>query len=636
MSTFLQEKIYAIHGSHADHLDEISIILPNKRASVYIQKFFAEKIGRAFFAPEIITINEWVQQNCDLTILQHSELVFIAYSIHQDLQKKSAESFDDFLKWGKIMLTDFDEIDRYMVSPEKIFRDLRNIKEIENWSFNSEELSEGQKKFMGLWDLLPEYYKRLNVKLAQQKATYQGKAYQQVALNIESIAENKKHFYFIGFNALSESEERMITQLIKLKKATFYSDIDSFYFNNKNHEAGYFYRQFCDKWQMKPVVGNKFNEITKQIEIIETSQQIGQAKIAGNIIKTLLKSDPHLNNTAIVLADESLLIPLTRSLPYELESANITMGYPIKFSHLKSLIDLIFDLQFNFQKFNTSRLYHKTLLRIIDHSFVSFIIDDKNLIQSIERSMLEKNRVFLEWEELEELVPNLKALNKVFRLWENPAAEGFTAMNQLVDALYQSLNRQIGENKIDLEILYHFSKSFKKFEAIWVTNPHHLNLKSYKRLFYQFWQSESLSFLGNPINGLQLMGILETRVLDFENLIIIGMNEGNLPQSNSSNSFIPYDLKMEAKLPTDEDRQAIFSHHFYRLLHRAKKVYMTYNSGTDEMGGAEKSRFITQLENELDFTKGHTLNQSAFNSNDKSAEISKVSYSSTISTIVTY
>src|SRR5690606_37582373 len=191
---------------------------------------------------------------------------------------------------------------------------------------------------------------------------------------IEQINFNKSHFYFLGFNALSKSEEKIISALVRMKKATFFSDIDAFYFNNDKHEAGHFYRQLCEKWHIKPDVGNHFNSSPKKIEIIETAQQIVQTKIAGNILQQLINSGANLNSTAIVLSDESLLIPLTRSLPSDLETINITMGYPLKFSHLKSLIDLIFDLQFNFQKFNSSRLYHKTILRILDHAFISLLI----------------------------------------------------------------------------------------------------------------------------------------------------------------------------------------------------------------------------------------------------------------------
>ena len=180
-----------------------------------------------------------------------------------------------------------------------------------------------------------------------------------------------------------------------------------------------------------------------------------------------------------------------------------------------------------------------------------------------------------------------------------------------------------------MEILYHFSKGFKKFEELSSKYSYKLKLKSFKQLFHQFWQSESLSFLGNPIDGLQVMGILETRTLDFENLIILGMNEGNLPKTNISNSMIPRDLKKNKGLPVEEDRQAIFAHHFYRLMHRAKNVYFTYNSSGDGLVNSERSRFILQLENELDFSKGHKIVHFTYSNDDREARTNDIKYMST-------
>ena len=212
-------------------------------------------------------------------------------------------------------------------------------------------------------------------------------------------------------------------------------------------------------------------------------------------------------------------------------------------------------------------------------------------------------------------------------MWSNPLKDGFDAFNTLVQALYEALT-EVKNSDVDLEIIYHFSKGYKKFEQIAAVYPRALNLKSFKKLFYQFWQEESLSFLGNPIDGLQIMGILETRALDFDNLIILGMNEGNLPQTNVINSMIPRDLKLFHDLPIEDDRQAIFAHHFYRLIQRSKTIYMTYNSSSDGMGSNEKSRFIIQLENELDKKYGHTLAQYTYSTNDKAADLNTTSYPS--------
>lgn len=632
MRTFLAEKIKIIYDKHSTQLDEISIIIPNKRAAVYIQKYMADLSGNALFAPEISTINEWVDNFTPQRISTQVELLFILYDVHLEIEGKEAEDFNSFIKWGKIMLSDFDEIDRYLIPPKLIFRDLRNIKEIENWSFLAAELSEGQKKYITLWDKLSTYYKRLNDELVKRNFIYQGRAYMQLYdflqdIDNENNQQLKKHYYFLGFNALSESEEGIIRTLKKQQLATVYFDIDQIYFENAEHEAGHFYRKILKKWQLKKEVGTSFDENTKTIEVIETAQQIAQTKIAGNIVADLVNQGANMDSTAIVLADESLLIPLTRSLPSSIEQVNITMGYPLKFSHLKSLIDIIFELQFNFQKFKSKRIYHKSLLNYLDHPYLKAIVGDLALIQVFEADIIAKNRIFIDDKELLKAFPKLRKMKAIFQLWEKPINDGFLAFNQLTKALYEALKLD-GDKQIDLEIIYHFTKGFKRFEKITNAYPHQLNLKSFKQLFHQFWQSESLSFLGNPIEGLQVMGILETRTLDFENLIVLGMNEGNLPKTNVVNSFIPRDLKLNHALPIEEDRQAIFAHHFYRLLQRAKKIYFTYNSTADGVGTSEKSRFITQLENELN--PKHTLTHYTYASDDKAAGISDIKYQSSL------
>lgn len=633
MQTFLEEKVELIYQAHPSDLAAVSIIIPNKRAAVYIQKYLADRAGGAFFSPEILTINEWVDAHTPEKIISQTELLFLLYRVHGIIEGAQAEDFNAFLTWGKIMVSDFDEIDRYLIPPRLIFRDLRNIKEIENWSFLEPELSKGQEKYLTLWDKLPRYYELLHAELELRRAVYQGAAYKKFHEKLaQTEGESLKgvHYYFIGFNALSNSEEQIIRTLKKAGKATVYFDVDKSYCDNPEHEAGHFYRKILQKWGLKKEVGEHFNAAPKTFQVIETAQQLAQAKIAGSIIEGLVVEGQNMDQTAIVLADESLLIPLSRSLPESVEHANITMGYPLKFSHLKGLVDIVFELQFNFQKFNSTRIYHKSLLNYLDHPYLVDLINDAQRMADFEANIIAKNKIFLLRDEIMEVFPELEAVSHLFQRWtDSPQVHGFRAFNQLIHALYESLKSKGDDRQIDLEIIYHFSVGFKKFEKITEQYPHHLNLKSFKLLFYQFWQSETLSFLGNPTKGLQVMGILETRTLDFENLIVLGMNEGNLPKTNIVNSFIPRDLKLNHGLPVEEDRQAIFAHHFYRLLHRAKRIYFTYNSTSEGLGVSEKSRFITQLENEVSAHFGHVIEHYTYTSDDKAAGIAAVKYQST-------
>ncbi len=644
MAEFLKDIASKIYSEHPNDLADVTIIIPNKRASVYLQKYFSHHIKKPFFAPKISTINEWIDEETNEQIISQTELLFIFYDIYVEVEKKinqtkeeDIETFDSFIKWGKLIISDFDEIDRYLIDPKAIFRDLRNIKDIDEWelwSFNPKQvqqhkgqLSNSQKQFLDLWDKLPIYYQKFNEKLKKLNATYQGRAYQnfvkKTALTNPSIY---KHYYFVGFNALSESEIQIIENLNRQKLCSVYFDVDPFYVNNYDHEAGHFYRKLKDRWRLNEKLIPKINASPKHIEVIETSQQVAQAKIAGNIIKQLPTES--LSKTAIVLADESLLIPLTKSLPSELDTANITMGYPIKYTHLKSLFDLVFDFQFNQKKFNNNtNIYHKTLLKFLDHPFIQLIVGDKNKISAFEEKMVENNQIFIAYDDLIKEFDSLKHVKPLFEVWYNDISKGFDAIQNFVQTLYVAFKNDKDNKDLELEILYHFSKGLDEFNSIWKKYPYPLELKSFKKLFDQFWQQESLSFLGNPVNGVQIMGVLETRTIDFENIIILSMNEGNLPKSNFSNSLIPYELKKHHHLPVEQDRDAIFAHHFYRLLHHSKRIFLTYNSSADGLASSEKSRFITQLENELDTEKyQHQIKHYTYSGEDKQSDIKETVY----------
>ena len=630
MISFLQEQTKQIFDHCKSDFDDISIIIPNKRAAVYIQKELSKLIHRPFFAPEILTINEWIDKNTEQRILNSTELLFILHKVHIEIEQDLAEKFEQFSQWGKVILSDFDEIDRYLIDPESIFKNLNEIKKIENWSFDSEELSDGQERFKNLWDKLITYYKQLNAKLDEQKLIYPGKAYSNFYNQIKSEKiVLKNHTYFLGFNAVSRSEQEIMNWFRKNKRGTIVFDIDQFYFENKNHEAGYFYNKICQAWGIPAKTSNNFNSIPKKIEIIETAQQTSQTKICGDLVKKLMNKGDNLNSTAIVLADESLLIPLTRSLPAEIESANITMGYPIKFSHLKGFIDLLFEFQFNFNKFKSDRLYYKPLLNLLQHPYLRILVNDNQKIADFQNDLALRNVIFIEQKEFIDNFKNLEKIRLIFTLWPDSTQDKLVLFDQMVDALQANFYEK-SDKATDLELLHQFAKGVKKFKDIWIKYNTALTLKTFKNSFYQFWQAENLSFIGNPIDGLQIMGILETRTLDFDNLIILGMNEGSLPKSNIVNSMIPRDLRLfDKQLPTEEDRQAIFAHHFYRLIQRSSNVFMTYNSHSDGSVDGEQSRFITQLENELDISLGHELTRYTYSADDDNANTAATIYKST-------
>lgn len=626
MRLYLKEKIIQIFDQNSDDFSDITIVIPNKRASVYIQKHLGEHLKKVVFSPVILTISEWIDQHTTQRILTQTELLFILFEVHQEISE-APENFEQFSQWGKMLLSDFDEIDRYLLEPRDVYRNLKSIKDIENWSFDREDLSVNQENFKSIWDQLIHYYDLFNTKLTGINAIYQGRAYRQFS---ESLSEFdfKKH-YFLGFNALSRSEQVIFNWFKQENLGAFSFDMDHFYYDNPNHEAKHFYEKICQEWNIKPELHNTFNSQPKKIEVIETSQQISQVKIAAHKIAQWRKEGINLNETVIVLADESLLLPLTESLPFEIEHANITMGYPIKFSHLNTLIELIFDIQFNYKRYRSASIHFREVLELIEHPYTRFLNGNDALIKQFKNDLVNRNLIFISPQELIQQLPKLGVLSELIAVWHQHEYPQILASFKLFSVQLSKAMQPSEHLEIDLEVTYHFGKALDRFIKIYNDYPIDFKLSTFKQQLYQFWQSEELSFLGNPTQGLQVMGILETRTLDFKNIILIGMNEGILPKTNLTNSMIPRDLKGYFGLPLEEDRQAIFAHHFYRLLQSAEKICMTYNSNAEDFGGGEMSRYIKQLELELDEKYGHHFEKHTFSPSDENANTQNIRFKST-------
>lgn len=624
MVSFLEEQARQVYKQFGKQLEEVTIVIPNKRAAVYLQHYLAQLVQRPFFAPEMRTIDEWIQHHTDQRILHATELLLVLYQVHVEREGEEASSFEEFSQKGEIMLSDFNEIDRYLVHPSTIFNNLRDIKAIENWSFDTDDLSEGQKQFQLWWDKLTFYYERLNEKLERDGLTYQGKAYANFLGRIDELPLKPFH-YFLGFNALSESEQQIMHRLVKKGRAEVVFDVDAFYVDNPQHEAAYFYRKISPVLSSRSEVPTCMDAVPKHIEVIETGQPVVQAKIAGSVLEKWQQEGKNINTTAVVLADESLLIPLTSSLPASAQQANITMGYPIQFSHLKGCVDVLFDLQFSIKKFASRGIHHQTVVHLIHHPYLQMLIDDGEAITAFQREVRDKNYTFVNKKRLFEAFPRLKAVAAVFEEWVPTATEGIACFKVVVQQLFERLDRQ-GGRLLDKALLYQFSKGLTQLEQLLHRYPIVLSLQSFQRLFHRFWQSESLSFIGHPTKGLQVMGILETRAIDFEQLIVLGMNEGTLPKSSTPQSFIPRDLRLFHGLPTEQDRQAIFAHHFYRLLHRAKHITLVYHSSNEGWSTGEPSRFITQLSHELDRKKGHQWKHWTYVAGDAQVQTSEVVY----------
>ncbi len=598
MTSFLKEVLDDIQKKELD-ISPLTFILPSKRAGTFLKDILSKSVVKTIFSPEILSIEEFVESLSELHYASNTELLFSFYQVYQELTPKpQQESFDQFSKWGQLLIQDFNEIDRYLIDPDHIFDYLKSIKEINHWSL-SQEQTPYIINYLAFWNRLKIYYNKFREALIQNKRGYQGLVYRQASKSLETyIAAHpyKKHI-FIGFNALNKAEERIIQELLKQDLAMIYWDIDTVFLDNPIHDAGLFIRQHLKSWPYFKTnklnwIGNNYS-LEKNIHTIAIPKNIGQVKYIGELLDTLPSEE--LKRTAVVLGDETLLMPLLNSIPQKVEAINITMGLPLKSVPLASLFDLLFKIQKN----HVNQLYYKDVVAILSHSFIQTVLtqEDDNYGNHIINYIQSNNIVTLT---VEKIIVLAKAkehvLSTLFQSWENSPEKAFKNCTQLIFTLKAQLDLEKSKNLLALEYLYRFNQIFNELQKYNATYKLINNSTTLYYLYKELLSNETLDFQGEPLQGLQIMGMLESRVLDFETVIISSVNEGILPAGKSTNSFIPFDVKIENGLPTYKEKDAVYTYHFYRLLQRAKNVYIIYNTEPDVLNGGEKSRFITQLQ----------------------------------------
>jgi len=609
---FIQKIAAHIHEQNLD-LSHLTIVLPSERAKKYLNSALFKVYGKPIIAPNIVTMDKWVKSYSPETIIDQTRALIQLYAIHEKSEFKNGTpnseigniTFDEFLKWGSILLGDFNEIDRYLLDAKQVFRNLADIKEIEQWSFNDvSKLTESQKKFMEFWDRLPGYYYELNTILSANNNCYQGKAFKFLAENIDIVfkEDKERRFIFAGFNALSKAELTIIRQLEAMGRAEIFIDADDYYLKNKSHEAGAFLRE------LSTILGGvklNFSQDAMQtknldINIVECAQKTGQVKTAATILSQL--SSEEIDETLLLLADESLIGSILKNLPKSIGKANITLGLPIRSTALKPWVELLFSIQENKKRFNTKALYFNDLKDFGNHPFVLGIIDEteKKMLIEAEKNIIKYNKVFINPKNLKLGVKTKTLLLLLTESWSNSESHDWNKALSLIRKMNRFVYRNLEESfSFEKAVLEGFDHSLVDFENILSEGTPAMNLKSFEHLFKQHWSTKSIAYHGNPLQGLQIMGLLETRALDFKRIICVGMNEGQLPPTNPIQTMIPMDLRSFLGLPTPREKQGLFAHHFYRLLHACEDLTVTFTSAQELIGSNEPSRYLMQLEMEL-------------------------------------
>tara|TARA_R110002051_G_scaffold4229_5_gene22715 strand:+ start:36131 stop:38851 length:2721 start_codon:yes stop_codon:yes gene_type:complete len=597
MQTFISEVVDALI-SDDQNLSDIMIIVPSRRAGGVFRNTLSRKLNKTIFAPSIYSIEEYIEHISGLKAIDQTEQLFTLYDVYRSSTPEAQrESFAVFYGWAQTVLHDFNEIDRFLVDHRQCFNYLSAIQDLNHWSKEGKG-TELIDTYLAFWKSLPSYYEAFSQRLQSQHKGHQGLVYRKAAEDIEFYIQNnpKQQHVFLGFNALNTSEQQIIQALLATGNTKAYWDIDEWFLENPKHEAGMFMRSYRDQWpyyKTNPFewIGKQYSQ-PKDIQVTAVSQPVAQAKYVGNLLANLSESE--LNNTAVVLSDETVLLPILNALPKNITAVNITMGVPLGQTPLASFFNALFLLH----KKETARgFYYKHVISLLQHQ-VLYPILGKGAQQILE-AIARENHIYLSHELLKQLLithcPDSQ-MESLFQTWNNDPTTAVNQTLKCIDQIKNSFQKEPKDHILAFEYLFGFNRAFNKLKTLNDTYAFIADVPTLWRFYLDVLGSETLDLRGDPHKGLQIMGMLESRVLDFENVILTSVNEGILPAGKSTNSFIPYDVKTSFHLPTYKEKDAVYTYHFYRLLHRAKKVHLLYTTNSDGLGSNEKSRFILQME----------------------------------------
>jgi hypothetical protein len=618
-TSFLDKIAQVLVEDYSNELSDTIVVLPNKRAKIFLIEALKKQVDGNILSPEIISIEDFIQDIAGIRTVDPIELLFEFYDVYLSVtEKANQQSFELFANWAKTLLQDFNEIDRYLLDSSYVLSYLKDIEDIKKWGIEVENKTQLLENYIEFWKLLPNYYQTLYGHLLKKRIGYQGLIYREAVGNLNHFSKSitNKKYLFAGFNALNASEEKIIQHLIAADQAKIYWDADQTFLNDPYHDAGLFVRRFKKSW--KEYKSNPFEWIvddfsqTKNIQVIGTPKTIGQAKIAGGIIDNIINENPTttLDKVAIVLGEENLLVPLLYSLPSSVGALNITMGYPSKNNPAQILIAKLFKMHTNALARNAKNyvLYYKDVLDILTHPLVEPYAQTSALVNLINKN----NYTFITHAKLMELNADPTDLFLLlFQKWEKGSLAVLETVSKLLLTIKDNLSNDNEDEKITKAFVFSIFKVINKLINYYSQHQHIDKIDTLYAIYKQVIDLAEVSFEGEPLNGLQIMGVLESRVLDFDTVIVTSMNEGKFPAGKSQNSFIPYDVKRELGLPTFKEKDAIYTYHFYHLLQRAKNIYLLYNTESEGLDAGEKSRFITQLE--VEKQAKHTITHEIYN-----------------------
>ncbi|HET8736021.1 MAG TPA: PD-(D/E)XK nuclease family protein [Pricia sp.] len=599
MQSFLGEVVEEIKTKYGS-IEDLIFVLPSKRAGNFLRNLLANSAERTFFSPEIYSIERFIEQISDLSYATSIQQLFVLYQTYLKQKPVPQDNFHTFSKWGQTLLQDFNEIDRYLIDTGKLFDNLSAVQQLEHWSLQPEK-TQMMQDYLNFWNNLESLYLDFNRALLEQGLGHQGLVYRTACEKLDSYLSNEsdKNFVFLGFNALNTAESQIIQHILATTDSEIYWDIDTYFLDDPIHDAGYFFRQHLKTWpylRENELRGKSAHYTSKkEIKVVGVPKSVSQAKYAAHLLEEIRTIGPEqLKNTAVVLGDETLLNPLLNSVPEGIDRVNITMGYPLDKTPLASFFDQFMTLYL--QRADQGWFYRE-LLVFLAHPSVHTLLNSegKEVVGTITETIERKNWAYVDVDKLDSIPGAISALLPLLFMAHTPDPKEFiqTVLKIIAEL---KINLQGSKDTLSLEYLYHFHGLFNQLDGLLGQYGFITDLQSLRSLYRQLVSSETLDFQGEPLEGLQIMGMLESRNLDFETVIITSVNEGILPSGKSNSSFIPFDLKRHFGLPTYKEKDAVYTYHFYRLLQRAKHVFILYSTEPDDaLAGGERSRLIDQL-----------------------------------------
>ena len=596
MDSFLTQVARRIADEHPHDIDRTLVVLNNMRSLRFLKQAFKE-FGRTMFLPHMTAIDALVSELGGLEIVPNEFLLFELYRIHLELEGEEAKykTFDEFISFGDLMMGDFSEIDQYCVPARDLFVNLHDLKEVIEWDIESPDLTPFQRDYLRFYRSLYEYYSRLRERLMAEKKAYSGMAYRHVAEHIGELVDNQPWtaVYFIGFNALSECERRIIGEYARRGVGHLLTDGDP-YFLRPEQESGHFLRKHREEFpEIVPQGPSLFGQGQRHITVVACPENALQCKVAGQLLTKHHEWLERGEECAVVLADEGLLTPCLSALPEGDYPVNISMGLAYCDTGMHLLACRLLTL---WRNADSRGFYHSDILALLSDHYVGQLLGQRDLRKQTADFLRRDNIIRCQGGEVIRFLGDDR-LAPAFAEGELTPDRWLDTMRQTVAALLES--RVLENNKKELQAAGSLVEILDYLGQLQAAYGYIDRLETLEKIYLRIAQRHQIDLEGKPHSGLQLMGMLETRNIDFRHLILLSAGEGVLPASRSASSLVPFQLKQHFGLPTYREKDAVYAYNFYHMLLRAEDVYLVYSSESEAMGKGEPSRFIRQVEHEL-------------------------------------